>query len=59
MSKILKFENFATKKELDKIAEFAQKELSAPVQLSDRRPQPKKKHIVNLRRPNDPPKRAA
>lgn len=58
MAKILNFEKVLSKNELDKITEFAENELSAPVQLHDRRPKPEKlKPTVTLK--PQPPKKAA
>lgn len=58
MAKILNFENFLSKRELDKITEFAEKEF-APVKLDERRPSPTEPQpLVTLKR-QQPPKKAA
>ncbi len=59
MARILKFEDFLTKRELDKITEFANREFSAPVKLHDRRPSPTERDLrIRLKRTTEPPKAA-
>ncbi len=60
MARILHFEDFLSKRELDRITDFAAKEFPAAVKLRDRRaaptPAPKIKPI--FKRGSEPPKAA-
>jgi hypothetical protein len=59
MAKILHFEDFLSKRELDKITEFAAKELAAPVKLmGDWRKKKELKHNLKLKSHTEPPRAA-
>jgi hypothetical protein len=58
MAKILNFEDFLSKKELDKITDFCSKEFAEPVKFPKKDKPKEEKPLVTLKRPTEPPRAA-